>query len=109
MKPRRHSPVEIAPKLEQAEALAADGKAQSEIAKVLGVSVMTFHRWRKVDRPGASASSEALDVGPSVRKGREQADLVAALQMENRHLRKIVTDLLLEKIRLEEAAGPRAA
>jgi hypothetical protein len=34
---------------------------------------------------------------------------VAALQMENRHLRKIATDLLLEKIKLEEAARPRAA
>jgi putative transposase len=82
---------------------------QSEIAKALGVSVMTLHRWRKLDHLGASAPSEPLDVGPGVRKGREQADLVAALQMENRHLRKIVTDLLLEKIRLEEAAGPRAA
>jgi putative transposase len=109
MKPRRHSPDEIAAKLEQAEALAADGKVQSEIAKVLGVSVMTLHRWRKLDHLGPSAPSGALDVGPGVRNGREQADLVAALQMENRHLRKIVTDLLLEKIKLEEAAGPRAA
>ena len=65
--------------------------------------------WRKLDHLGASTPSEDLDVGPGVRKGREQADLVAALQMENRHLRKIVTDLLLEKIKLEEAAGPRAA
>jgi putative transposase len=109
MKARRHSPAEISAKLEQAEALAAEGRVQSEIAKTLGVSVMTLHRWRKLDHLGASVPSEALDVGPGVRKGREQADLVATLQMENRHLRKIVTDLLLEKIRLEEAAGPRAA
>ena len=109
MKARRHSPAEISAKLEQAEALAANGRVQSEIAKALGVSVMTLHRWRKLDNPGASTPLATLEVSPGVRKGREQADLVAALQMENRHLRKIVTDLLLEKIKLEETAGPRAA
>jgi hypothetical protein len=31
--------------------------------------------------------------------------MVATLQTENRQLRRIVTDLLLEKIKLEEAAG----
>jgi putative transposase len=109
MKSRRHSPVEIAAKLEQAEALAADGQAQSEIAKALGVSVMTLHRWRKLDHAGASGPPAAFEVGHGARHGRGQADLVAELQMENRQLRKIVTDLLLEKVRLEEAAGSRAA
>jgi putative transposase len=106
MKSRRHSPVEIAAKLQQAEALAADGKMQSEIAKVLGVSVMTLHRWRKLDHPAASQPSSALGPGQGACT---QADIVAELRMENRQLRQIVTDLLLEKVKLEEAAGLRAA
>ena len=105
MKARRHSPAEISAKLEQAEALAANGRVQSEIAKALGVSVMTLHRWRKLDHP--AAPSTAFEAAHSAR--RERADIVAELQKENRQLRKIVTDLLLEKIKLEEAAGPRAA
>jgi hypothetical protein len=109
MKSRRHSSAEISAKLEQAEALAADGKVQSEIAKALGVSVMTLHRWRKLDHPGASGPSVAFDLGHDARGVRGQADIVAELQMENRQLRQIVTDLLLEKIKLEEAAGLRAA
>jgi putative transposase len=107
MKARRHSPAEISAKLEQAEALAADGRVQSEIAKALGVSVMTLHRWRKLDHPAAPATPTGFEAAHGARRGR--ADIVAELQMENRQLRKIVTDLLLEKIKLEEAAGPRAA
>jgi hypothetical protein len=109
MKSRRHSSAEISAKLEQAEALAADGKVQSEIAMALGVSVMTLHRWRKLDHPEAPEPSSALDLGHGARGGRGQADIVAELRMENRQLRQIVTDLLLEKIKLEEAAGLRAA
>jgi transposase len=106
MKSRRHSLAEISAKLEQAEALAADGKLQSEIAKALRVSVMTLHRWRKLDNLGASAG---LEIGHGVRNGHPRADMVTELQMENRQLRRIVTDLLLEKVKLEEAAGLRAA
>jgi hypothetical protein len=40
-----------------------------------------------------------------IRAGRRRTDIVTALQTENRQLRQIVADLLLEKIRLEEAAG----
>src|SRR4029450_11603082 len=46
-KRKRHSRVEIATKLAQANDLATQGKLQSEIARTLGVSVMTLHRWRK--------------------------------------------------------------
>jgi putative transposase len=107
MKSRRHSPAEISAKLERAAALAADGKVQSDIAKMLGVSVMTLHRWRKHDRD-TEAVSDTGD-GHATRNGHEHADIVARLQMENRQLRRLVTDLLLEKVSLEEAAGVRAA
>ena len=46
-KKKRYSKVEIASKLAQANDLATQGKLQSEIARTLGVSVMTLHRWRK--------------------------------------------------------------
>jgi putative transposase len=45
-KRKRHSSMEIATKLAQANDLAMQGKLQSEIARALGVSVMTLHRWR---------------------------------------------------------------
>jgi transposase len=44
---KRYSRVEIATKLAQANDLVTRGKLQSEIARTLGVSVMTLHRWRK--------------------------------------------------------------
>jgi transposase-like protein len=46
-KKKRHSRAEIATKLAQANELVTEGKLQSEIARTLGVSVMTLHRWRK--------------------------------------------------------------
>ena len=49
-KKKRHSRVEIATKLVQANDLATQGKLQSEIARSLGVSIMTLHRWRKEAR-----------------------------------------------------------
>jgi hypothetical protein len=83
-KRKKHSRVEIATKLAQANDLATQGKLQSEIARTLGVSVMTLHRWRK-----ALAS-----------------DRIAELELENSRLRRLVTDLLLEKVKVEAAPWP---
>ena len=60
---------------------------------------MTLHRWRKA-QPGPQP---AYETGQShrTRSGRNR---IAELQLENLRLRRLVTDLLLEKIRLEEAA-----
>src|SRR5262245_66100134 len=55
VKKKRHSRVEIASKLAQANDLAAQGKLQTEIARTLGVSVMTLHRWRKAPPARQSA------------------------------------------------------
>jgi transposase-like protein len=53
-KKRKHPKAEITALLAQADDLARQGKLQSEIARTLGVSVMTLHRWRKaVPEPGA--------------------------------------------------------
>ena len=47
---KRHASGEIAAKLAQANELAAKGKTQREISKALGVSIMTYHRWKKDGR-----------------------------------------------------------
>ena len=99
-KKKRHSRVEIASKLAQANDLATQGKLQSEIARTLGVSVMTLYRWRKAPpgpRPALVATHEA------------GGDRIAELQLENSRLRRLVTDLLLEKIKLEEAAQSQSS
>jgi putative transposase len=98
-KQKRHSKVEIATKLAQANDLATQGKVQSEIARTLGVSVMTLHRWRKA--PPAPQPAHKASQPDRTRSG---GDRIAELQFENSRLRQLVTDLLLEKIRLEEVA-----
>ena len=84
-KKRRRSRAEIATKLAQANDLARQGKLQSEIARRLGVTVMTLHRWRK--EADGTRSGE---------------DRIAELQLEISRLRRLVADLLL--VKLEEAA-----
>jgi putative transposase len=93
---RHHSRVEIAAKLAQANDLATRGKLQSDIARTLGVSVMTLHRWRKASHGPRGVAQ------PNWARGR--GNRIAELQLENSRLRRLVTDLLLEKIKLEEAA-----
>ena len=95
-KKKRHSRVEIASKLAQANDLATHGKLQSEIARTLGVSVMTLHRWRKAP-PGSQPASREPD------RTRGADDRIAELRFKNAPLRRLVPDLLLEKINLEEA------
>jgi transposase-like protein len=103
-KKKRHSRVEIASKLAQANDLATQGKQQSEIARALGVSVMTLHRWRKAP-PGPRPASVATHEAGQPYQMRRGGDRIAELQLENSRLRRLVTDLLLEKIKLEEAGG----
>jgi len=97
-KKKRHSSVEIATKLTQANDLATQGKLQSEIARTLGVSVMTLHRWRKAPH-GPLPAHEAIQPD----RMRAEADRIAELRLENSRLRRLVTDLLLENVKLEEA------
>ena len=102
-KKKKHSGTEIATKLAQANDLATQGKPQSEIARTLGVSVMTLHRWRKSPRSPQLALMRTHEVTrPDQTCGVDNR--IAELQLENSRLRQLVTDLLLEKIRLEENA-----
>jgi transcriptional regulator with XRE-family HTH domain len=102
---KRHSPQEVAAKLAHAGELAKRGLSQAEICNTLGVSVMTLHRWRKM-RPVIFTPSASETPQAPVTKWQDQnpeAALLLELQSENQELRKIITDLLLEKLRLEQS------
>jgi len=103
LKKPRHTTVEIAAKLNQADAMSAEGRLQADIAQALGVSVMTYHRWRKArSQPGREVGPRhSSELGPSPI---DQAARISELQLENSRLRRLVTDLLLEKMNLEEDA-----
>ncbi|RAI42231.1 helix-turn-helix domain-containing protein [Rhodoplanes roseus] len=115
---RRHGSEEIADNLAQADELAAKGKNQQAISKALGISVMTYHRWRKMRAPMV-ASSRAQDSADGRRQSSsppahsndspasESSDRLIELERENFRLRRLVTDLLLEKVGLEEELKDR--
>src|SRR5258708_10091164 len=65
--------------------LAIRGKLQSEIARTLGVSVMTLHRWRKAP-PGPQPAHEVVQPG----RTRGAGDRIAQLQLENSQVRRLV-------------------
>jgi hypothetical protein len=106
---KKHSREEILLKLARADELARAGKSQVDVCKALGVSVMTLHRWRKLPLPKSEADipqdragdGDVLTMPPAMDETRR---VLEELKLENQRLRKIVTDLLLEKMRLEEAA-----
>ena len=104
-KKKRHSPSEIAAKLREADNLVSEGRSQSEIAKILGISVMTFHRWRnaRTAQPQPkSANGSVLNEISSVVSTPERGGQIADLRLENARLRRLVMDLLLEKMKLED-------
>jgi putative transposase len=103
MKKKRHTPEEIATRLRQADEMVAHGKLHSDVAKALGVSIMTYHRWRKARaaEPVRAVKAPAEASRPPAAEDELDARH-ATLQVENSRLRRLVTDLLLEKVRLEE-------
>lgn len=110
MKRKRHSVPEIAAKLHRADQMATDGMLQSDIARALGVSVMTYHRWRASRSASEKAgATPAVKARPQITDAieHEQTGELERLRIENGRLRKLLTDLLLEKARLEETLSPR--
>lgn len=106
---QRHTAAEIATKLALAEEMAAKGHLHGNIARSLGISVMTYHRWRKARRlpngaahPGTTAGTTAETREPETLAAAEQMIDIRELRLENLRLRRLVTDLLLEKDKLQE-------
>ncbi len=77
---KRHSPEQIVRKLRDAEARLASGATIAEVARDLGISEATFHRWR--NQYGGVSSSEA-------RRLKE-------LEKENARLKKLVAEQALD-------------
>ncbi len=86
MKRKRHSPDQIIRKLREADAMLSQGHAIAQICQGLEVSEQTFHRWR--NQYGGMKADEA-------RRLKE-------LELENARLKKIVANLELDKLIIQE-------
>ncbi len=103
---RKHTPHEIAAKVARANEMAAHGKSVREICETLGVSIMTYHRWKKrANSVEAPAGNERHDNAPQMS---ESTARIKRLEIENLQLRQILADMLLEKHRIEEELRSRA-
>ena len=116
-KMKKHSPDEIRDLLLQADTLTKRGLPQADICSDLGISVMTYHRWRKMAAQHDELSSNQehefeLHAGSDHEFGRRFAGFTSvtdlqrlrALQFENLQLRKIIADLMLERLQMQEGA-----
>jgi len=88
VKRRKHTPEQIIRKLREAEQMLSEGKQIPEVAKALGVSEQTFHRWRNT-----YGGMKAQDV-----------KRLKELERENGQLKRIVADKELENLALKEIA-----
>lgn len=105
---RRHASEEITAKLAQANELAAKGKTQREISKALGVSIMTYHRWKKmVNAVGHGFGHGVAEIQSENANPTEPDDRLRQLELENARLRRLVTDMLLEKLKREDELRAR--
>ena len=85
---KRHKPEEIVAKLRQVEVLTAQGKPVAEAVRAIGVTEVTYYRWR----------SEYGGLR------RDQVKRLKELEAENTRLRRAVSGLTLDKMILAEAA-----
>ncbi len=85
---KRHTPEQIIGKLREAEVLLAQGLTVPQVSRKLGVTEQTYYRWRK-EFGGMRVN---------------QAKRLKDLEKENARLKRLVADLNLDKLILEEAA-----
>jgi len=85
---KRHSAEEIVTKLRQVDVLSAQGRPVAEEIRSIGVTEVTYYRWR---------SEYGGLKGDQVKRLKE-------LETENSRLRRAVSDLTLDKMILAEAA-----
>ncbi len=89
MSRKRYSAEEVVAKLRQVEVLASQGRSVADAIRTIGVSEVTYYRWRQ-EYGGLK--------GDQVKRLKE-------LEAENQRLRRAVSDLTLEKLILKEAAS----
>ena len=85
---KRHTPDEIVAKLRQVDVLVAQGQAVADAIRAIGVSEVTYYRWRQ-EFGGLKA---------------DQVKRLKNLETENARLRRAVAELTLDKQILSEAA-----
>src|SRR6187200_2893095 len=85
---KRHKPEEIVAKLRQVDVLISRGQSVAEAIRSIGVSEVTYYRWRQ--EFGGLKS--------------DQIKRLKELETENTRLRRAVSDLTLDKLILQEAA-----
>ena len=85
---KRHTPDEIVAKLRQVDVLVSQGQAVADAIRAIGVSEVTYYRWRQ-EFGGLKA---------------DQVKRLKDLEAENARLRRAVADLTLDKQILAEAA-----
>lgn len=85
---KRHKAEEIVAKLRQVEVLTSQGQPVAEAVRSIGVTEVTYYRWR---------SEYGGLKGNQVKRLKE-------LEAENTRLRRAVSDLTLDKMILAEAA-----
>lgn len=85
---KRYRPEDIVAKLRQVEVLQSHGMAASDAIRQIGVSEVTYYRWRR-------------EYGGM---GTDQLKRLKELEKENQRLRRAVSDLTLDKLILQEAA-----
>jgi len=83
-----HKPEEIVLKLRQVEVLHSQGMAMVDAIRQIGVSEVTFYRWRK-EYGGMKT---------------DQLKRLKELEKENERLRRAVSNLTLDKLILTEAS-----
>jgi putative transposase len=87
--PRKiYKPEEIVAKLRQVDVLVSQGSKIADAIRQIGVSEVTYYRWRQ--EFGGLKS--------------EQVKRLKDLEAENTRLRRAVSDLTLDKLILQEAA-----
>jgi putative transposase len=85
---KHHKPEEIVAKLRQVDVLASQGKLVADAVRAIGVTEVTYYRWRQ--EYGGLRS--------------DQVKRMKDLEAENTRLRRAVSDLTLDKMILAEAA-----
>ena len=87
--PRKHyKPEEIVAKLRQVDVLVSQGQNIADAIRQIGVSEVTYYRWRQ-EYGGLKTA---------------QIKRLKELEQENARLRKAISDLTLDKQILQEAA-----
>ncbi len=85
---KRYKPEETVAKLRRVDVLVSQGTSVADAIRQIGVSEVTFYRWRQ--------EFGGLKI--------EQVKRLKDLELENSRLRRAVSDLTLDKLILTEAA-----